>query len=71
MLIEGPSRKTIMTIVHSIPVSQPGLYLCEFAGGQSRSKVRSVTSRQAEAARMEKRGAVIWIARAGGWVRKD
>jgi len=59
-----------MTIVNHIPVSQPGLYLCERVG-RGHQKIRSITCRASEAQRLERRGATIWVARAGGWVRRD
>jgi hypothetical protein len=60
-----------MTIVHTIPVSHAGQYLCEISSGRNQSKQRAITTRASEVARLARNGAVIWVARAGGWVRMD
>lgn len=59
-----------MKSVHAIPVSQPGEFLCEIATGKQ-AKSRFITNRLSEASRLERHGAVIFVSRAGGWVRKD
>lgn len=59
-----------MQTVYALPVSRPGEFLCEIANA-SKVKTRFVTSRHAEMARLERRGAVVFVSRAGGWVRKD
>lgn len=59
-----------MTQVNHIPPSRPGDFLCESRTRDNRV-VRNITNRHQDAARLERGGAVVWVGRHGGWIRKS
>lgn len=60
----------VATLVPNVPVSRPGEFLCE-VGDRHSGKRRYVTQHEKTAQRFEREGAIVWMARSGGWVRKD
>jgi hypothetical protein len=58
-----------MTIVHRIPASKPGDFLCEVRG-HNHLLQRRITTSEREAQQLERAGATIWVGRFGGWIRK-
>ncbi len=58
-----------MTIIHKIPASKPGDFLCEVR--RNNHLQRSITTSEREAQQLGRDGATIWVGRHGGWVRKS
>jgi len=57
-----------MQSVNFFPPSQHGQYLCEQRQGNHTQ--RTVCNRPAEASRLAKSGAVVYVGRHGGWVKQ-
>ena len=58
-----------MITANRIPSSQPGQLMCELRVDSNRLQ-RTVCRNAAEAQRLCRMGASVWIGRSGGWVKQ-